>query len=274
MYILFDIGGTKMRFANSLDGKNLQTVEFHPTPQDFEKAIEIAQKYILNESLAHPENEFCVGLPGVFNEDKDSLVSAPNLPFWIGKPIKKRFMEISKSKVILVNDAGLAALGESIHGAGKNHKIVAYITIGTGIGGARVVDGKIDAARYGFEPGHQIISTSNSTEEILDWEGLVGGVGILKRYSKNPEEITEKIVWDEINHYISIGLVNTIVHWSPDVVVLGGSVARNENVSIQKITEEIKKRLKVFPILPEIKKSSLGEEAGLFGGLAILNIKD
>ena len=62
----------------------------------------------------------------------------------------------------LANDSDLDGLGEATVGAGKGFNIVAYITVSTGIGGVRIVGGKIDVSTYGFEPGHQIIDADGS----------------------------------------------------------------------------------------------------------------
>jgi predicted NBD/HSP70 family sugar kinase len=271
MYLVFDIGGTRMRLSNSFDGENFQNIEIHSTPQEFEEAVEIIDKFIRKADSTNPDNLFCVGIAGVFDKDKNNLVASPNLPSWVGKPIREHLERAAKTKVNLQNDADMAALGEAINGAGKDYRIVAYITVGTGVGGARVVDKKIDISTYGFEPGHQIMDVDGTiTGKVSDLEALVGGVGIKMRYSKNPEEITDKSTWEEINKFLAIGLVNTIVHWSPDIVVLGGSVAQNENISVEKIRLVIKDNLKVFPNIPEIKKGLLGEKAALLGGLSIL----
>lgn len=267
MYLVFDIGGTKMRLANSFDGKNFQNVEIHQTPQEFDKALEIIQKFIWKADSTHSDNQFCVGLPGVFDKEKTTLVTAPNLPLWIGRPLKKKLEDIAKTKVILTNDAALAGLGEAVKGSGKARKIVAYISIGTGVGGVRIVNRKIDESTYGFEPGHQMITINT------DWEGFIGGRGIKERYGKDAEDLVNEKIWEEINQNLAMGLINTIVHWSPDIVVLGGSVAQNKNVSIEKVSTEIKLRLRVFPKIPDIVKGELGDKAGLFGGLELLKIQ-
>src|SRR4030066_415253 len=92
MYLLFDIGGTKMRMAKSLDRDSLESIEVQSTPQQFDKALGLISDYY-----------------------------------------------------------------EKVKGAGKGFNIVAFLTIGTGVGGARIVGGKPDANVFGFEPGHQII---------------------------------------------------------------------------------------------------------------------
>jgi len=272
MYLVFDIGGSNMRLSNSFDGKNFHDFQTFQTPQDFNKALEIVQKFIDKSGSNHTGKKCCICLPGVFDKSKNTLVSASNLPFWVGKPIRMKLEEVVGVKIVFVNDASLAGLGEAVVGAGSTFNIVGYITIGTGIGGVRVVSKKIDMSTYGFEPGYQIIDFDGSASggDLLDLENMASGTGIKRRYSEAPEAIQNQDRWDEINKFLAIGLLNTIVHWSPEVLVLGGSVAQNSHISLEKISSEIKLRLKVFPILPELKKATLGDKSALYGGLHLL----
>lgn len=267
MYIIFDIGGTKMRFCVSFDKENLQEVKILPTPRKFEEGMTYLEEYIAKVDSTRTDKAICCGLPGVLDKDKEMLISAPNLSDWAGKPLKKILSEKAKALVYLENDADIAGLGEAVKGAGRNFQIVAYMTFGTGVGGARIVDGKIDKACYGFEPGHQIISIGDSFQEL---EQFVSGPSIKMIYGIDAEKISDENVWKKIEKTIAVGVNNTILHWSPDVVILGGGVISAEAISIDRIKMFLKEILKVFPSQPELKKSELGDYAGLWGGLHYL----
>jgi len=268
MYLLFDIGGTKMRMALSFDKENLQEVEVVATPTRFEDALAIIEKYSADADSNRLDKIVCCGLPGVLSKDKDMLISAPNLADWVMKPVKKAISEAANARVYLENDADLAGLGEAIKGAGRGNSIVAYMTIGTGVGGVRIVNGEIDKSAFGFEPGHQIIDLNNRPIEL---EQLISGSSIKLKYGMDPERIKDENIWQEIEKMIAIGLNNTILHWSPDIVVLGGGIMKVEMISIERIKENLKEILKVFPVHPEIKRSELGELAGIHGSLVYLN---
>lgn len=272
MYLIFDVGGTKMRLASSFDGENFHDIKIFQTPQDYKKAIDIISDFVAKSSdSSRNGNLLCCGLPGVFDRGKNMLVTAPNLPYWIAKPVKSDLQEITKAQVFLENDAALAGLGEAIKGAGTGSKIVAFLAIGTGVGGARIVDGEIDASVYGFEPGHQIINADVAIAgRMADWESLVSGVGIQTRYGKKAEEIKDRETWAEIEKFVAIGLTNTILHWSPDLVIMGGGLMQSEFISLERIRKNISDVLKVFPSIPEIRKGKLGDEAGPRGGLIYL----
>ena len=212
---------------------------------------------------------------GVMSKDKTKLANhanKPNLLDWENKHLKQRLEKELGCPVVLENDAAFGALGEAVFGAGKNYAIVAYITIGTGIGGARIVNQKIDENSLGFEPGKQIIDADGSIfpklKPPITLEQVLGGLSIQRRKKMIPTDIEDPAFWKEMSYYLAIGLNDTIVHWSPDVVVLGGSISREflpENIS-----RELKKILTALPILPVIKKNQLEDLAGLYGALAFL----
>jgi glucokinase len=271
MYILLDIGGTNMRLATSYDKENLQEEKAFPTPQNFTQAIELIAEYVRKEDSAQTEKSICCGVPGVLNKDKKSLFSAPHLPDWNNKPLHDRLSEIIHGPVYMENDADLAGLGEAEKGAGKDFRIVAYVTVSTGVGGARIVDRRIDAYAWGFEPGHQYIDADASiTGKESTLEQLVAGSGIQTRFGKEAKDIDDPKVWDELTKYLSYGLTNIIMLWSPDVLVLGGAIINSGKISVDKLKENLRNLVKVHPPDVEIRKSQLGDKAGLIGGLHYL----
>lgn len=275
MNLVFDIGGTNIRLAKSNDGASIDSFEVMPTPQDFEKAVELISNYY--KKIGNEAFDKCVcGLPGVLSQGKDSLLSAPNLFPWVNKPIKEELTKILGKEVILENDAALAALGEAVSGAGRENKIVAYLTIGTGVGGARVVDGNLDERAFGFEPGHQIIDlggsvySENTAKKYVELENAVSGTALRKNFGKEPAEISDLTIWREWERLLSVGLANLIVHWSPNIVILGGGVMQVNLISLDRIKLYLSDILKVTPDIPQIKKGELGDKAGIMGGLAML----
>ena len=273
MYLLFDIGGTKMRITTSFDGVTFEEPQVYSTPQIFDDSMQIFDEYYSKIKEKGPLAKVVGGLPGVLDKKKEYLVSAPNLLGWRGKPIKTELETRLHAPVILENDASLVGLGEATKGTGSGFKIVAYITVSTGLGGVRIVEGRLDESIYGFEPGHQYIDMSGTvTGKLVDLEVLVSGSGILFRYGKTASEITDPKVWEEASRYLAFGLHNTIVHWSPDIIVLGGGLILNGFIDIEKVKKELKEILKIYPEIPEIRKASLGDYGGLHGGLSYLKL--
>jgi predicted NBD/HSP70 family sugar kinase len=183
------------------------------------------------------------------------------LPDYEGKLLAYELERICGVKPIIENDASLATLGEAVYGAGKGFDIVAYITISTGIGGGLVVDRKIQRKKYSFEPGHQIVNYK--TREVL--HDLISGTALSKKYKKPAKEIKEPEVYIWISEILGVALTNTILHWSPDVLVLGGSITKD--IDITEVEEQIQKNLHIFPDTPKIKRAELGAYNGIWGAL-------
>ncbi|HYC83454.1 MAG TPA: ROK family protein [Candidatus Paceibacterota bacterium] len=262
MYLLFDIGGTKTRLAVSHDGESFGEPHIIPTPQNFEEAMEAYRKEIA--SLEGGFKAAGCGVAGTLSLEQDALVSAPHLSDWVGKPLKKRLESLLDVPVFLANDTALVGLGEAVQGAGQGGRIVAYVTVSTGVGGVRIVDGAIDRATYGFEPGHQFV------ENGLTLEQLVSGSALEAKYGQKPVEISEQAVWQEAARHLAMGLHNTVLHWSPDTVVVGGSMLNTVGISLGAVREHLEKTLEAFPELPRIEHSQLGDLGGLHGALAFL----
>jgi len=276
MYLLFDIGGTKTRIAISNDGKSFSDSVTIPTEKDFDEGMQKIKEAADNIILDNKITMISAGVAGSLNKEKTGLLVSPNISGWMGKSITQKLEDMFGAKALLENDSALAALGESVFGSGRDFNIVAYITVGTGVGGARVVGKKIDANSLGFEPGHQIIDfheAENRSDALRgELEDYTGGRKIEERYGKPAQEINDEDVWKNIAKAFAYGVNNAIVFWSPDVVILGGTgIIKKPGISAKFVKEILKDEiLKIFPIQPEIKESSLGDQAGLYGALAIL----
>ena len=253
-----------MRLAVSRNGKHMGRPKIVPTPHDFDEGMRVIADIV--SSLAGKGNITMAvgGVAGPLDAKKTRLANAPHLSGWIGKPLKKALEKAAGTKKVhLENDAALSGLGEAHFGAGKGKAVVAYLTVSTGVGGARIVNGRIDRNAMGFEPGQQIVHAGKSLEHY------VSGSAMAARHHKKPHEIIDAEAWDEAARYLAHGVHNTIVHWSPDRVVVGGSVMLN-SISLPKVISYTKEIMRIFPELPEIKKAALGDVGGLYGALALL----
>lgn len=273
MYIFFDIGGTKTRVAFSHDGAVLGEPKVFPTPQEFSKGIDQLRKAAHELSAGQKIRAAAGGVAGPLDKEKARLVRSPHVSGWIGKPLKEDLQQILGAPVYLENDAAMAGLGEAAYGEGKGKRIVVYVTVSTGVGGARIVDGEIDTSAMGFEPGHQIIDADGTLcpecKNVPGYlERYVSGSAIELRYGKKADEIDDPKVWDEAARFLAYGLNNSIVHWSPEVVILGGSVM--QKIPLGRVREYLADIMKIFPEPPVIKKAVLGDFAGLYGALQFL----
>lgn len=271
MYLVFDIGGTNMRIATSVDGKILSATKTVPTPRDFKQGIQTLKQVADELSGGQKIEAVAGGVAGPLDKDKTMLVKSPHIGGWVNKPFKQGLEKALSVPIHLENDADLATLGEATFGAGVGKSIVVYLTISTGVGGGRVVNKKIDENSLGFEPGHQIIVPDGKPCNCGGkghLESYVSGSGLERIYGKKAEDITDPQIWDQVAKYLAIGLNNTIVHWSPDIVILGGSVMKS--IQINQVKKHLQDALTIFPTCPEIAPSALGDSAGLYGALHLL----
>lgn len=259
MYLVFDIGASNTRLAFSKDGRSFYDIKKYSTPKHYAKGLVLIREFVGGFSKVKGG---AGGIAGSIDKKNQAIFKAPNLPDWSGRRFAGDLAKILRAKIAIENDTALAGLGEATHGPGKGKGIVAYVTVSTGINGALIIEGKLDPTAYGFEIGHQIIQDNKTLEYF------VGGASLKRRYKKSPEEILASKQGKTVVDNLSIGLVNTILHWSPEILVLGGS--QMNSIKILDIKKYVTKRLHIFPRLPEIKKAALGDKSGLVGALELL----
>ncbi|MEK7649972.1 MAG: ROK family protein [Patescibacteria group bacterium] len=266
MFFLFDVGGTNTRMGFSRDGSSIEGEPIMTqTPQRYEDGVallvESAKKYAAPGQLRVAAG----GLPGVIDQMTGTLLRAPHLEGWVGKPFVADLSAALGVAVLIENDAALAGLGEAVYGAGKGHDIVAYLTVSTGVGGARIVRGAIDAHHVGFEPGHQIVA--HHDQSYITLESLVSGSGIERRLGKKSETISDPAVWQEVTGKLAIGVANVILLWAPNVVVIGGAL--KDRLLLPMLEQHLGQIISVLPTLPKIILASLKSVGGLYGALEI-----
>ena len=297
MLIACDIGGTKFRVAKSKDGINFDEPIIKETPKDPNEGLKMIAETIYDlvvkrdlqtgKILKSEKIDSAVfGIAGVLDETHNFLIKAPHLTAWEKIPIREFFeKELSKisekkglfdlilgrsnpPKIFVENDTSIVGLGEAVAGAGKSFEKVVYITVSTGIGGVKIVRGKFEENNFGFEPGFQILN--NQTGE--NWEDLCSGTEVAKKSGMEPKDFAKTGGWAEVEKNVAIGIHNCILHWSPDVVVVGGSMARDFN--FENLKNQITKMMKIHPTIPEIKMAELGSIGGIYGGFAYFRDKN
>lgn len=179
-------------------------------------------------------------------------------------------------------DVNGAALAEIVFGNEDINSCV-YITIGTGVGGGAVIDGQIIHGLLHPEMGHsKVIKHRNeSIDSICPYhkdclEGFASGPTIFKRYGVNGQDLpSNHEVWDILAYYIAQGLVNITMIISPEKIVLGGGVAKQQQL-YPLIHKHFKEGLNNYLVSPKfdnlenyIHYTSLGDDAGILGAFAL-----
>jgi predicted NBD/HSP70 family sugar kinase len=274
-YVLFDIGGTKTRVAISNDLKTIEKEETFKTPGSFVDGLKKITATIDGLVQKDAIKGIAGGVRGLLSDDKTGIENDSVLSKWAGKSIVGELQKLYKAPVFLENDAAIAGLGEAVYGAGKGLDIIAYHTVSTGVGGAKIENGEIDHASIGFEPGKQVLDIDRTIlgeETTPTLENLVSGAAIELRFGVKPYEIPQSdVLWNELAEYLAQGLRNTVLYWSPDVIILGGSmIIGDPKIEVDAIRKYTVEALDGFVVAPLITMAKLGDAAGLYGAMAVL----
>ena len=222
-----------------------------------------------------------IGAFGPIDVDKDSdtygyVLSTPK-KLWKNFNLLASLKESLDIPMGLTTDVGASGLGEYHLGAAKDKASSLYLTIGTGIGGSYIQNGKLLEGFSHPEMGHIEISkdSDDSFEGVCDYhkscfEGLCSGPAIEKRAGKKGEDLSISDPAIEISaSYIAKALYTYTLILRPHIIIIGGGVANKEGM-IEKIREEFDKIKGDYLSIPSSEEyivfPELGNEAGLIGG--------
>ncbi|MEM6915100.1 MAG: ROK family protein [Verrucomicrobiota bacterium] len=179
-------------------------------------------------------------------------------------------------------DVNAAVVGEAEYGAAKNHRFVAYVTVGTGIGAAYLHDGQLIHGRMHPEVGHMIMPDYDSAvgkntnicpfhESCL--EGRAAGPAIKERWEIPGDQLPEDHeAWDLHAAYLAAGCVNLTAVWSPDLILLGGGVFQKAGL-IDRVRREFERLSGGYWNLPPLdlylQTPALNQHAGIVGALTL-----
>lgn len=182
-------------------------------------------------------------------------------------------------------DVNAAALGEAVYGAGKGLNSLVYYTVGTGIGGGALLDGRLLHGLVHPEMGHMLLRPDPRDPSPKGFcpyhesclEGLANGPAIEKRWGISAKELPEDhIAWEIEAEYLAQMCVNTIVLLSPKRIVLGGGVMHQAHLfpRIRRRTLELLGGYVAHPAILEkidtfIVPPALGDNAGAVGSLLL-----
>lgn len=247
-----------------------------------------------------------IGAPGPIDVEKGLVYFFPNIPGWKNTALKTLLEARLKMPVFLDNDANAMALGEFTFGAGKGVKNGIALTLGTGVGGGIVMNGKLfhgpsySAAELGHvtlnEDGPSCGCGSRGCIETYVGNGYFvkemerrlksGEKSILNNWVyKEGRELTPLLVaqaarqkdalsialWKETATHLGTALAGFVNVLNPEKVILGGGIAQNKEFIFKTVRETLKK--KAFPIAfrsVKVVPAELGVDAGLIGAAALV----
>lgn len=294
LYIGIDLGGTAIKGAVAdAQGRILYTCSCAtPAAEGQDKVIEQLAA-IVNDCRAHaPEVKAVgVGTPGIVSPDGRTVVgAAENIAGWENVDLCNRLEKLTGLPVTATNDANAMAMAETAFGAAKGFTDAIFITVGTGIGAAAIIDGKPWRGfnGRGMELGHttidlhgeecacgsngcleQYASTSALCRNFNRLTGMqADGRLIVELYhAAHPEAIE---VLNSHWNYLAHGIGSVINLFSPQLVVVGGGIVDSGSFYLDNLREQVAKHVIAdCAAFTRIEKAQLGNNAGCLGAAAL-----
>lgn len=259
MYLAVDIGGTKVLLASFDENGATKSMKRFATPDTYAEFLE-KFKTIL-PSLGQNNYKFAgVAIPGAVDRKNGVGLKFGNLS-WQNVPIKKDLEDIVGAPVSLENDAKAAGLYEALNVI-NDFKKVLYVTIGTGIGIAVIIDDVIDTTINDLGGNIYMVNYSGVEQP---WESFASGSVIKKRFGKKASDITDVSAWQEIASNIAVGLAQLINENRPDAVIIGGGAAKHFERYGELLKNYLPNQLSNGVNMPAILPAKRPEEAVIYG---------
>jgi glucokinase len=285
-----DIGGTHVRVgAFDINGRLIAQSDASIASLKPDSGLSLIE-HLIHEMLDSLHSPILLGIgigcTGPLDTTRGLINNPYTLEGWSNVPIVERLNKTFNVPVRLENDADAAALGEYWQGAGRDAKRLYAVTVGTGVGTSLIVDGKIYRGVDGSHPegGHQLIDP-NGPECYCGhrgcWESLISGSAI-SSHAKNMDakSIAEAArsgdpsalaIMQKAARDFSLGIVNIISFFVPDVLVLSGGVMKSADLFLPTLEQTLKTPNPMVPFdRVHILPAQLGYYAGLYGGAYII----
>ncbi|MCF6515121.1 ROK family glucokinase [Lactobacillus sp. S2-2] len=307
-----DLGGTttKMAFLDQngevLDKWRILTDISEDGSHIVDNMVESINQHI--EESDYTIDDFAgigMGTPGSVNRERGSVSEAFNLNWKTEQPIREQIQKGIGLPFQIDNDANVAALGEFWKGAGSKEEDVVLVTLGTGVGGGVVANGKLLHGINGAagEIGHITVepngylctcgkrgcleryaSATGVVQLAEDFSKEFNGESQLKDLFKNEEKVTSKMVFyladngdilankvvDRVCYYLGLALSNIGNVLNPGSIVIGGGVSAAGNTLLQPTTRYFQQN--AFPAVRDstkVKLAQLGNDAGMLGAASL-----
>ena len=302
-----DLGGTNIAVGvvddnyNIIGSGKVKTKAPRPADEicdDIAKAVKLA---VANANLTMDDIGFVgIGAPGSINPVTGIIGFSNNLGFE-NTPIVEMLESRIGKKIIIDNDANAAAVGEMLAGAGKGCNNIVAVTLGTGVGGGTIIDGKmlLGSNFAGGELGHTVIDMDGvqcNCGRKGCWEAYASATALVRQTKEKMLSIKDIKMWDIVNgnidkvngktafdamrlndkagtevvdkycDYVACGVINIINLFQPDVICIGGGISKEGDVLISRIEKHNSERFsRNIDKQSLIKTAELGNDAGIIG---------
>lgn len=307
--LAIDLGGTKTKvglvyFSGKVFYRTYLSTRFYVRSREtlISALVEACREILKVNNLSSRQIAgIGIGLPGPINFAKGMVNFLPNIPHWKNTPLKSIFEKRIRIPVFIDNDVNLITLAEGRFGAGKGAKNILCMTLGTGVGGGLIIDGKLyrGASFSAGEIGHMPLNESGprcNCGGIACLESYVGNNAILrlaKGVFKNPDITLEQLsrlalnnknpkaikIWQDVGTKIGLALTGVVNVFNPERIVIGGGVANAGRYLFEAIRKTVAKRaMPTQRAIVKISPAKLANDAGLIGAMLLvkegLRLKD
>lgn len=260
-YISIDIGGTAIKYGIICEDAEIELKKSMPTeawkggPSILKKVVTIVRGMV--KLYSGKIEGICISTAGMVDTEKGSIFySAPLIPNYAGTEFKKILEKEFHILCEVENDVNCAGLAEYKNGAAKGSKVALVLTIGTGIGGCIILNGKVfhgfsnSACEVGYmhmdgSDFQTLGAASILTKKVAEWknepEEKWDGYNIFKEAKKGDKVCVQAI--EEMTDTLGKGIANICYVLNPEVVVLGGGIMAQEDFLKDRIEKAVKKYL-------------------------------
>ena len=296
-----DFGGTTIKSALVEDGKIVQRGEIIDTLHsgNSNAIIDALLSRVADLRKVRPEVvAIGVGLPGITDSVNGIVHRLSNVPGWTDVPLRDLLIRRTGLHAAIENDANCMAYAEWKYGAANKGKNVVCVTLGTGVGGGIILDGKLYRGSF--------LGAGEIGQMSIDYEGRVGNYGnrgAIEKYVGNvqiaersqqyyessgkllsveqctPEALAKaahagdaiaKQLWAHIGMEIGVALANVVWLLNPDTIVIGGGVAKAGDLLFEPIRKTIQEvTMPTFYEGLQILPAALGNDAGAIGSASV-----
>jgi fructokinase len=222
--------------------------------------------------------------------DNEGTVLATPKPGWAGFGFRRYLVKHLSIPLAIDTDVNAAALGEACWGAARGNSVVLYVTVGTGVGGGVLVDGKPLHGLMHAEFGHISMPVLRDENGALDafegscpyhgrcLEGLIAGPSLLRRTGIQGELLEpEHSAFDWAARYLGVGLASAVLMLSPERIIVGGGVMASARL-LPKVRQAMRESLAGYVARPELTGDAiedyvvapgLGTRSGIAGAFAL-----
>lgn len=287
-YAVLDVGGSAIKYALMDETGSFIDKSSLPTPKEnLSLFIDTVGGIVDQFKENYPLTGLAVSMPGSVNVETGIIKGITALPYIHGPNMKELLQNRTGLPVELENDANCAGLAEGWLGAAKNVKDFLCIVLGTGVGGAVVLNNEVRHGKNGFagEFGYMLMEGYLGPEPTETYSSLaaVGGLiqQVAKRKKLEPEVLTGKLIFDmaekgdgevqdEIEKFmcrLAVGIYNLQFILDPEKILIGGAISHREGF-VERINEMLQQmKYEEEGLTVKVERCQFGNDSNLIGAL-------